>query len=252
MSIVRTLDRSPESVVNAFKVRPSGVVRAWPSTAPSFVAIGTAVSGIGAVTAVWPTATVVGDLGILVVEASGGDAAASASGWTHFPGSPVVDIADATGSKLSVMWKFAESSTPVSAVVADPGDHQVARIASFRRVTFSPGRVTATDAKTTASTLVTWPSIDTPSPNNMVVFVASRPDDSAATTVFSTFINTNITSPTEAGEAGTTQGHGGGFVIYYGTKASIGATGTSTVNMTASLTNALFVVALEPSLALPA
>lgn len=252
MSIIRTLDRSTEREVNAFKLRASGVLRAWPSQAPSYVGIGTAAVSSTTASVAWSTATVVGDLGILVVESSGGDAAASASGWTHFAGSPVVDIADATGSKLSVLWKFAESNSPASASLADAGDHVLARIAVFRNVTATPGKVTATDAKTTASTLVTWPSVTTTSPNNMVVLVASRPDDASGTTVFSTFVNANLSGAAEAGEAGTTTADGGGFAIYYGSKATIGATGTSTANMTVSVTNALFVVALEPSVALPA
>jgi hypothetical protein len=200
----------------------------------------------------WATATKVGDLGILVIESSGADATATASGWTHFPGSPVVDIADATGSKLNVLWKFAESNAPASASVADVGDHTVSRMAVFRNVSTTPGRITATDTKTTASTTVTWPSITTPSPNNMVVFAASRPDDSASTAVFSAFTAAGLTGPTEAGEAGTATGDGGGLVICYGTRAAMGSIGTSTATSSVSTTNAVFVLALEPSVALPA
>jgi hypothetical protein len=251
MSLIRTLDRSTESEVNQFKLRSAGSIGAWPA-APTYVDIGGTASGASTGTVAWPTEATKGDLGILVVESSGGDAAASASGWTHFSGSPVTDVADATGSKLSVLWKFAESSSPASAALADPGDHFTARIAAFRGVTKTPGKATVTDTKTTASTLATWPSISTPSPNNLVVFGASRPDDSGSTTAFSTFVASGLTGTAEAGEAGTTTGDGGGFVICYGTRAAMGSIGTSTVNITASVTNALFVVALEPSVALPA
>jgi hypothetical protein len=70
--------------------------------------------------------------------------------------------------------------------------------------------------------------------------------------VFSAFTNANLTSVAEAGEAGTVSGDGGGFVLNYGTRAAVGSTGTSSGSMSASLTNALMTVALEPSLALPA
>lgn len=248
MSIIRTLDRSTEHEVNNFKLRPSGVLKAWPAT-PLYVGAGSATTST---TVAWPADAVTKDLGILVVECSGADTAASASGWTHFTGSPVVDVADATGSKLSVMWKFAENNSPASASVTGPTDHLVSRMVVFRNVSVVPGRVTATDTKTTASTTVTWPSITTASPNNMVVFAASRPDDSSSTTTFSAFTAAGLTSPTEAGEAGTTSGNGGGFVICYGTRAAIGSIGTSTATSSVSTTNALLVVALEPTVALPA
>lgn len=251
MSIIRSLDRSSQYAVNGFKLRSAGVLKAWPA-APVYVGIGASTSSTGAATPTWATDAKVGDLGILTVESSGADATATASGWTHFPGSPVVDIADATGSKLSVLWKFAESDNPAAASVADAGDHVICRITVFRNVSTVPGRITATDTKTTASTTVTWPSITTASPNNMVVFVASRPNDDASGSTFSAFTAAGLTSPTEAGESGTTNGDGGGIAIFYGTRAAMGSIGTSTATMSVSVTNALFVVALEPSLALPA
>lgn len=251
MSIFRSLDRSTQYQANGFRLRSSGVLKSWPA-APLYVGIGGATSSGTSTNLSWATGTRQGDLGILVVESSGADDTATASEWTHFPGSPVVDIADATGSKLNVLWKFAESDTPATTSVADPGDHLIMRMAVFRNVSAIPGRITATDTKTTPSTSVTWPSITTPSPNNMVVFVASRPSDSADTGAFSAFTAAGLTNAAEAAEGGGTSGNGGGFVICYGTRAAMGSIGTSTATTNVSVTNALFVVSLEPTVALPA
>lgn len=251
MSIIRSLDRSSAYAVNGFKLRSAGVLNAWPA-APVYVGVGAAATSTTTSNVAWATNAKAGDLGVLAIESSGADATATAAGWTHFPGSPVVDIADATGSKLNIMWKFAESDSPASASVDDAGDHVISRMAVFRNVSSVPGRITVTDTKTAASTSVTWPSITTGSPNNMVVFVASRPDDNSSQAVFSAFTAAGLTSPAEAGEAGAVSGDGGGLVICYGTRAAMGSIGTSTATMSVSVTNALFVVALEPSLALPA
>lgn len=253
MSIIRTYERSANTLTNRFTLRPTGVLRQWPA-APTYVGTGSVTGTINAATVGWPTSGVKdGDLGIMVVESSGADADVTASGWTPVTGSPVVDIADATGSKLSVLWKFAESTSPASATTSDPGDHVVARIYAFRGVsTVNVGTITATSTKTPSSTSVSWPDLTTRSPNNLILCIASRPDDTTSTTTFSAFANANLTGVAEAAEGGTTNGDGGGFVLNYGAKATMGAIGTSTGTSSVSVTNALLVLALEPSLALPA
>lgn len=253
MPITRTAERSTNYQVNGLRLRRSGVLSAV-GPAPEFIAVGTAAAGTGAISPAWPARHQAGDLGLLVLESSGGDSTVTPSGWVHVTGSPVVDIADATGSKLSVLWKFAASDQESTASVSDPGDHALARIYSFRgvRSDVAPGRASATDTKTVASGIVTWPAITTVSPNSLVICVASRPDDVASTTTFAAFSNAGLTSLAEAGEAGTASGDGGGFVLNYGTRAAIGDIGTSTGTMTVSVTNAVITFALEPSVALPA
>lgn len=253
MPIIRTAERSAETRINGFRLRPRGLLR-QPGAAPEFIAVGTATTGTGGISPAWPARHQAGDLAILVVETSGADATVAPSGWTHVAGSPVVDIADATGSKLQVLWRFAASDQESAATVADPGDHATGRIFTFRGVRRDvvPGRAYATDTKTTAGTSVTWPAITTIAPNSLVLCIASRADDTSGTTVFSAFANANLTSLAEAGEAGSVSGDGGGFALNYGTRAAIGNIGTSTGTMNVSTTNALITLALEPSLALPA
>ncbi len=203
----------------------------------------------------WPTRVREGDLGILVHEVSGSSPTIAApSGWVSFPGSPVVDLADVNGSKLSVFWRFAQSDQEANVTVAASNDHSSARIHSFRgvRTSVSPGRAIATATKPTASAQITWPSIETLAHNTTIMFIASRPDDSASTTTFTFFTNSNLDSITLGGEFGTTNGNGGGFAVFFARKINPGPTGTSAANLSTPLTNAMFVIGLEPSNALPA
>jgi hypothetical protein len=255
MSTFRTADRSSEIKINGLRLRKSATVPPVPSR-PSFEGVGAQVAGTtGSISVAWPATALAGDLGILVHETSGGSASVSApSGWQAFTGSPVVDVADANGSKLSVFWKFAASNAEANVTVAGVADHSLARIYVLRgvRPSISPGNAITTDVKTTASPSITWPSINTLAHNSRVVYIASRPDDSSATNVFTFFANANLTNLAAAGEAGTTNGNGGGFAVFLGTKATPGATGTSTANLSASVTNAMMVLALEPTVELPA
>lgn len=253
MPVFRTADRTTNTQVAGYRLRRSGVLQQHGQT-PVYLGIGAAGAGVGVFTTAWPTRHQAGDLGILVLESSGSDATVTPSGWAHVPGSPVVDIADATGSKLQVLWRFATSDTEADVSVPDPGDHGVARILSFRfvRQDITPGRAYATDTKIVASGIITYPSITTLSPNCLIMCIATRPDDASGTTIFSAFSNANLSGVIEAGEAGTTNGNGGGFVVNLGQRAVMGSIGASTGTSSVSVTNAVMTLALEPSYALPA
>lgn len=253
MSIIRTNDRSTSYQVNGFKLRKSGKVGIW-GPVPTYKGAGGGGTGTGSVVQGFPTDTAKGDFCIMIVESSGADATPSPTGWTHFSGSPVVDVADATGSKLSVLYRFLDADGPQTAVtIADVGDHINTKIYVFDGVSsFNVGKATATDTKTTASTSVTFPSLTTPSPNNLVVLIASRPDSNNSTSNFGTYVNANLTSITERNEYASVNGNGGGFVIVTGIMTTPGSTGTTTAVSVASTTNAYFVVALEPDNLLPA
>jgi hypothetical protein len=251
MSIVRTAERSQEQKVLGFKLRSSGSL--FPLADPEFIAAGTPVNSGAAIAVSWPRFEN-NDIGIMVIEASGGDATVTPSGWQHLTGSPVVDIADATGSKLMVLWQRATTSTPLTVTVPDPGDHLVAQIFVFRGVRrdIAPGQVYATDAKTTASTSATWPAITTLSPKNLVLFVATRPTDASSSNSWSAFANANLVDVGEIGDILTLSGNGGGFGVFVGLSQTAQDIGNSTATISASSTSAYMVAALEPSLALPA
>jgi hypothetical protein len=225
---------------------------------PNFQAAGNqqasraALTGITAVA--WPT-HVAGDIGLLVIETSGNDTTVditTPTGWQAVPGSPVTDLATAAGSKLQVWWKRAASASEGAVTVPDSGDHQVARLFTFRNciATGDPWDVTTTGSKTTASTTATVPAVTTTVADTLIVMIVSRPNDNASNLHFGVPVNANLTDLGECGEAGTAMANGGGLVVSYGVKATAGNTGTSTLSKIASTTDAYMVIALkgEPTL----
>jgi len=216
---------------------------------PNFQAVGTQQANTAAITVAWPT-HVANDIGLLVIETSGNDATISITtptGWQAVPGSPVTDLATSAGSKLQVWWKRAVSSAETSVTVPDAGDHQIARIFTFRNciTTGNPWDVTTTGSKTTASTTATVPAVTTTVADTLITMIVGRPNDNASTTHFGVPVNANLTSLGEAGEAGSTVGNGGGFVVSRGVKATAGNTGTSTLSKIASTTDTYMVIALR-------
>jgi hypothetical protein len=216
---------------------------------PAFQAVGAQVAGQAALTAVWPT-HLADDIGILVIEGSGNDATldiTNPSGWAQVPGSPVVDVASTAGSKLQVWWKRAASSSETSVSVPDGGNHQIARIFTFRHCTTTgdPWDVTTTGTKTTQSTTATVPSVTTTVADTLITMIVGRPNDNSSTTHFDVPVNANLTALAECGEAGSVQGNGGGFVLSTGFKGTAGATGTSTMTKIASTTDTYMVIALK-------
>lgn len=207
-------------------------------------------SSFGSLTATtcsWPTGHQSGDLGILAIETDGAGTTLTPSGWTHFSGSPVTDVADANGSKLHLLYKFATSSSESDVSIADSGNHQLGGMTCWRGVassSFTDGIATYT--KSTASTSLTLPSVTTTGANRLILMVMSRPNDSA-TAQFSLATNSNLSSITEISDGGGTTGNGGGIGLQTGLKATAGSTGTTSVSQDNSITNAGIVVALVPA-----
>lgn len=194
----------------------------------------------------WPTHQA-NDIGILVVEGGGDSTVQPApSGWSQI--GDVRDVASSAGSRLRVYWRRASGSAEPNVTTYATADHQLARIVTFRGAieTGSPVDDMATGTKAVASTTAILPSVDTTVLAAMVVWVAGRPDDSASTTHFGTPVNAGLTAIDAGAEAGTTNGNGGGFVIAWGTMATPGTVGTTTMTKSASTTDTLATFALKP------
>ncbi len=225
-------------IVENFKVNEA-------QAAATFQAVGAQVKGTTEVNPVWP-AHIVNDIGIMVVETGGEGTAITASGWTHIAGSPVTDVATIAGSKLNILWKRAASNAEATVATNDSGNHQIARIYTFRGVieTGNPWDVVATGIKTTASLTATAPSVTTTVANTLVLLIVGRPDDTNSVTHFQAFTNASLGTITERGEAGSNVGHGGGFILTTGTKAATGAIGTSVSTKAVSTTDTYMTIAL--------
>lgn len=210
---------------------------------PTFVATGAIEESISAISVSWPAGHQVDDLGILLIETSGNGTTPTPSGWTHFSFSPTYDFTTTAGSKLSILYKVATSSAESNVFIADTGDHTLGSISVFRNTTPFIDDRWASD-KTTASTTATIPSITTTVDGCMVIMACSRPNSDASTTHFGLGVNANLVSVSEAVQAGTTQGNGGGYTLQYGIKATAGVVGTTAISKTDSTTDAYYIAAL--------
>lgn len=217
--------------------------------APMFQASGAAQSGTGAVTVSWP-AHAVGDVALLFVESAGGEPVtlSAPSSFVAVANSPQATGTGTAGTRLSVFWARATSIAMPAVVVADPGNHVVARIFTYRGVINSgdPWDVTGGGVKAAASTAVSVSGVTTATEDTLVVQAVSRDNDSASTTAFSGQTNGNLNALAERGEAGTNSGNGGGFAVWDGVKLAAGAIGNTTATVTSSV-NAWLTIALKPA-----
>lgn len=217
--------------------------------AVTYQAAGTAVSGstgVGASPA-WP-AHAANDVALLFVESAGEEPVTLgvANGFTAVANSSQSTGTGATGTRLTVFWARASSSSMPAPSIATPSDHFYAQIVTFRGVinNGNPVDATAGGTKSLASIGVTLPGVTTTVANTLIVQAVARHDDSAAA-AFSAQMNANLTGITEHADAGTINGHGGGLGIWSGVMAGAGATGSTTATVTSSI-NAYLTIALKP------
>ena len=213
----------------------------------TFVAAGTAQSGTGNITVPWPTHQT-GDVALLFIESCGGQAAnlSPSAGFVNVLNSPQSTGTTTNGTRLTVYWCRATSSSMSSPTVTDPGNHVYGRILTFRGVTTTdnPWDVTAGGTKATASTTTTFGAVTTTVNNTLIVLAASRDNDSAAA-AWSTWTNTNLSSLTERSDGGTSSNNGGGVGVATGVKSTAGDTGQTTATVTSSVDGHM-TIALKP------
>ena len=220
---------------------------------PTYQAVGTVTSGTGAITPTWPTHQA-GDVALLVIESANQAISLSTpAGFVEVTGSPqgTGTAGGTAATRLAVYWKRATTSSESSPTVADSGDHQIARIITFRGVIGSgnPWDVTAGGVAASASTAVSIPGATTTVANTLVVtIVANGTDTTSAQT--SGWTNANLTSLTERMDNNTSSGNGGGFGVATGVKATAGAYGATTATLATSSVQGKLSIALKPA-ALP-
>lgn len=215
--------------------------------APAFQAAGTAASGTSFVDPAWP-AHAVDDIALLFVESAGGEAVTltTPAGFAAVTGSPQATGTTTNGTRITVFWARATSTTMATPRVADPGNHVYARILTYRGVIPSgnPWDITGGGVKAAASTSVTVTGVTTTVADTLIVQAVARDNDSGAA-AFSAQTNGNLTGIAERSDDGTNSGNGGGIGIWDGVKATAGATGDTTATVTSSI-NAFLTIALRP------
>jgi len=213
---------------------------------PVFQAAGTAVSGTGSVSPLWP-AHEVNDVAFLIVETQGNQTPSlgTANGFVSVGSNNAVN--SAAGTRLTVFWARATSNAMAAPVINDPGDHLYAQIITYRgAVTVgNPWNVTATGNKTTAGNTVSLTGVTTTLPNSRVLQIVTRSND-AAGAAFSGQANANLAGIAERSDGGTDAGNGGGFAAWDGVRTAAGATGNTSANINASVVNAFRTLALPP------
>lgn len=194
----------------------------------------------------WPT-HVAGDIGILLIESTGGEAISfsNAQGFTELANSPSATGSGTAGTRISAYYCRATSSSMASPALNDPGNHWYGVILTFQDCidSGSPIDVTAAAQKATASTSMTMPAVTTTVNKTLVLNVAARDNDNAAA-AGSSPSNANLDNLTERFDLGTTFGNGGGIMVWSGEKATAGSTGTTGATVTSSI-NAYLTIALK-------
>lgn len=211
-------------------------------TMPQFISAGTMAEGTGAVVPGLPSLLQPNDIMLLFVETAN-EAVSTPSGWAAVADSPQ----GITTTRLTVFWKRA-TGADTAPTVADPGDHAIAQILSFRYCVNTGDPWDVTSGNTGASsTSVSIPGDTTTVVNTLVVVAVSNATDSA-TAQTSGFTNADLANLTELVDVNTSQGNGGGFAVAAGQKASIGAYVATTATLANASEQGRISIALKPAL----
>src|SRR5206468_1409896 len=153
-----------------------------------------------------------------------------------------------TGTRLTVFWSRATSTSMGAVGVNDSGDHQIAQILTFRGVvaTGNPWDVTAGDVTPSTTTAVSIPGATTTVQDTLVVAIVSNGSDLSAAQVPGSFTNSDLSSVTKRQDNNTTQSGGGGFTVATGSKALAGAYGPTSATLGFSSLQGRMSIALRP------
>jgi len=214
---------------------------------PVFQAATSLVSSTVGTSRSWPTHQA-GDVALLAVQSVGAEPVtlSTPAGFVEVNNSPQSTGTGLNGTRLTLFWCRATSSSMPTPTTADAGDHVAAVMVTFRGCigTGDPWDTTAGDVKASASTTLTYPSVTTGQDNCLIVMIGTRDGDfSGAWSGVPS--NGNLSGIAERADDGQqANGVGGGIAFYDGGLATAGATGTSAATVSSSI-NAMMTVALK-------
>jgi hypothetical protein len=203
--------------------------------APTYVATGTASSGTGNLTPGLPGGWAENDIFLLFVGAADANTVNTPSGYAHVNLSPALHNSAATENtkQLAVFWKRATSSESGPTVtLSGSATSRSARISAFRGCTTSGNPWDATGKDTNDALGSSSASISgiTTSETDTHVVVAIDSSGDTTTVAFSSWSNANLASFTERFD-GAYNANFDSLGMASGTKATAGATGTTTVSI---------------------
>src|SRR5437773_4889024 len=221
---------------------------------PTYQAAGTIQSGTGtlsgATAVAWP-AHAINDIGLLIIETQNEAVTlgTNAANWTQVTNSPQgTGTTNNTGTRLTVFWSRATSTSMGAVGVNDSGDHQIAQIITFRGVvaTGNPWDVTAGDVTPSTTTAVSIPGATTTVQDTLVVAIVSNGSDINAAQIPGSFTNSDLSSVTKQQDNQTTASGGGGFTVATASKALAAAYGPASATLGFSSLQGRMSIALRP------
>jgi hypothetical protein len=215
------------------------------SVAPNWQATGTVVSAAAApLTVAWPSVAI-GDVGLLFIETDGADTPTLST-----PGDFVADAitSGGTGTRLTMFWALARSTSPTSPVIAATADRAQAVIVTVRGANYVGNPIHASGSNVqAANTAVSIAGITTTA-NDCLIVIGVAGDNLIEDGNFSGWTNASLGSLTERVDAGTLDGSNGGLAVATGTLAAAGASGTTTATLGDARATARILVALNPNM----
>src|SRR5436309_12644096 len=199
----------------------------------------------------WP-AHAINDIGLLIIETQNQAVTlgANAANWTQVTNSPQGTGTTSTGTKLTVFWSRATSTSMGNVGLTGTGmDHQIAQIITFRGVVATgnqPWDVTAGDVTPSTTTAVSIPGATTTVQDTLVVAIVSNGSDINAAQVPGSFTNSDLSSVTKQQDNQTTASGGGGFTVATGSKALAGGYGPTAATLGFSSLQGRMSIALQP------
>lgn len=212
---------------------------------PTVRSVGAVASGTGDITPTLPSGVIKNDILVMYVETAN-EAVNVPAGWAHTASSPV-SMSTANATQLSVLWKRAGSSESAP-TLADPGDHQVARIVAVKNCITSGNPWDTSSASTEATSDISVSITgSTTSVDGCLVLaaIATGTDISSSANIFG-WTNADLQGLTEQVDSWITDGNGGGIGVASGLKLKAGAYTATTASLINADTKAMHSLALKP------
>src|SRR5437016_6372954 len=230
---------------------PTSAIAAEEGVGPAYQAAGTIQFNTSTTLSVpWP-AHAINDIGLLIIETQNQAVTlgTNAANWTPVTNSPQGTGTTSTGTKLTVFWSRATSTSMGNVGLTGTGmDHQIAQILTFRGVTTSgnPWDVTAGDVTPSTTTAVSIPGATTTVQDTLVVAIVANGSDLTAAQIPGSFTNSDLSSVTKRQDNQTTASGGGGFAVATGSKALAGAYGPTSATLCFPSLQGRMSIALRP------
>jgi hypothetical protein len=204
-----------------------------------------------AITPAFPASLAVDDVLLGIGESVGGAnfPSIATNGFAHVSSdaTPVSPVVQGVNTQLSVVWRRYDGVVTAHAW-GDSGDHNIGRYIAVRGcpTTGNPWHVVAVASSATSSTAASWPGLTTTVDDCLILEILATGAD-ISTAQIASITNGAYTSITEQMDNATALGGGGVIICYSATKATAGATGSSTGTLTTAATKAYMTIAFAPA-----